>query len=77
MVRVYDQGIGIPEPEHGRLFDRFYRASNASIQHLNGLGVGLWISKQIMEQHGGRIWLETSSPKGSIFAFALPLADTA
>ncbi|HVA88495.1 MAG TPA: PAS domain-containing protein [Chloroflexota bacterium] len=74
IAHVRDQGIGIPAGE-GRLFERFYRAGNASARNFGGMGVGLWLSRQILEQHGGRIWLETTGPQGSIFAIALPILD--
>ncbi|HEY8287095.1 MAG TPA: PAS domain-containing protein [Chloroflexota bacterium] len=74
VTRVGDQGIGIPAGG-GKLFERFYRAGNVDARNFGGMGVGLWLSRQILEQHGGRIWLETTSPQGSVFAMALPLLD--
>lgn len=74
VAHVRDRGIGIPAGG-GKLFERFYRAGNANARNFGGMGVGLWISRQILEQHGGRIWLESTSPEGSVFAMALPLLD--
>ncbi|HXT37433.1 MAG TPA: PAS domain-containing protein [Chloroflexota bacterium] len=71
---VRDQGIGIPAGG-GKLFERFYRAGNANARNFGGMGVGLWLSRQILEQHGGRIWLENTSPLGSVFAMVLPVLD--
>lgn len=75
VVRVRDQGIGIDPAGHGLLFERFYRAHNASVNNFAGLGVGLWISRQIVERHAGQLWLDVTDASGSTFAFRLPLAQ--
>ncbi|MGH2410265.1 MAG: ATP-binding protein, partial [Chloroflexota bacterium] len=74
MIQVRDQGIGIPAGG-GKLFERFYRAGYANARNVGGMGVGLWLSRHILEQHSGRIWLESTCPQGSVFALALPLLD--
>jgi signal transduction histidine kinase len=75
IVTVADRGIGIPADELAKLFQRFYRAAgNGSA---NGLGLGLYNSRLIVEHHGGRIWAESSPGAGSTFAFALPVAPPA
>lgn len=71
-VSVRDYGIGIPEDSLSRLFDRFYRAEQSSNQ-FTGLGLGLYISAEIIKRHHGRIWAERSPDGGSIFHFVLPL----
>jgi signal transduction histidine kinase len=71
-VRVADHGVGVSADERARLFTPFYRTSRTS--HVPGTGLGLHISRQLAERHGGRLWLEASSDAGSVFAFALPLA---
>jgi signal transduction histidine kinase len=71
-VRVADHGVGVPADERARLFTPFYRASRTS--DVPGTGLGLHISQQLAKRHGGRLWLEASSPTGSVFAFALPVA---
>lgn len=71
-VRVADHGVGVPADERARLFTPFYRTSRTT--HVPGTGLGLHISHQLAERHGGRLWLEASSDTGSVFAFALPLA---
>jgi len=70
-VRVADHGVGVPESERAMLFTPFYRTSRTSDVH--GTGLGLHISQQLAKRHGGRLWLETSSEGGSVFALALPL----
>jgi signal transduction histidine kinase len=74
---VVDHGIGIPEAERVRIFDRFYRASNAQGITDTGMGLGLYICRRIIEEHGGRIWVEPTPGGGSTFIAALPLAPTA
>jgi signal transduction histidine kinase len=71
-VEVIDTGIGVLPGELPRLFDDFFRGSNAVRK---GTGLGLSISKRIIEAHGGRIWAESPCPetgKGSRFTFTLP-----
>ena len=74
---VSDSGIGIPQGEQGMLFNRFYRASNASASSISGIGLGLYISSGIIEQHGGRMWVDSQVGHGSSFYFSLPLVQEA
>jgi signal transduction histidine kinase len=74
-VGVSDTGIGIPHEEIGHIFTRFYRGSNAIRVHANGTGLGLFISKRIVEDHGGKLWFESSQGKGSSFYFTLPRGE--
>jgi len=74
-VSVSDPGIGIPEKEQKFVFDRFFRAQNAPPQVYRGLGLGLFITRQIVMEHGGRIWVESRPGKGSTFYFTLPADD--
>jgi signal transduction histidine kinase len=78
-VHIKDCGIGIPEEQQARLFARFSRASNASAHGITGTGLGLFLCRELVERHGGHIWLESEEGKGSIFAFVLPFTppDTA
>ena len=71
LFQVSDQGIGIPEEAMTHLFERFYRAEDKLVR--GGAGLGLYISKQIVEAHGGHIWAESQVGKGSTFSFTLPL----
>jgi signal transduction histidine kinase len=69
-VAVIDRGMGIPAEHLPRLFERFYRADATGA---GGLGLGLYISKMLIEAHGGRIWAESRVGTGSTFTLALPL----
>ncbi len=74
VVSVRDYGIGIPKERQARIFERFYRAHTGTPYDYAGMGVGLYISREIVRAHGGRIWFESEPGKGSTFHFALPLA---
>lgn len=69
---VTDQGIGIPRAEQVKLFDRFHRGQNAHTPETPGAGLGLYISKGIIEAHGGKIGVESEVGRGSTFWFTLP-----
>ncbi|MFN2563423.1 MAG: sensor histidine kinase [Gemmatimonadaceae bacterium] len=71
VVEVRDNGIGVPEPERARLFERFFRAANATATDAEGTGLGLSIVRETVQSLGGRVWAEFPD-KGSVFAFALP-----
>jgi signal transduction histidine kinase len=73
VASVQDFGIGIAEAHHKHLFERFYRASDAEINTYPGLGIGLYISQEIIKRHHGEIWFESSKGAGSTFSFSLPL----
>ena len=70
-VNVSDNGIGIPEKDLPHIFEKFYRADNASSEAIGGTGLGLAIVKYIVESHGGRISVESKLRKGSTFTFTL------
>ncbi len=71
-VYVVDQGIGIPEEEQDKIFERFYRADSPLKKKTRGVGLGLYIARAIVEAHGGKIWVESKPGKGSRFIFWLP-----
>lgn len=71
-VCVTDTGCGIPAHEHEKVFDKFFRGA-AIPEEARGAGLGLAITKSLVELHGGRIWLESTPGKGSRFFFSLPL----
>jgi signal transduction histidine kinase len=75
-VAVRDAGIGLPAGSEGAIFEPFGRAANASHRQIQGLGLGLYICRQIVERHGGRIWAESHGDGiGTTFRFSLPVAD--
>lgn len=72
---VADQGIGIMPGELELIFDRMYRSKDDYVRNLPGGGLGLTMARTIIDRHGGRIWAESEYGQGSIFTFALPLAE--
>jgi signal transduction histidine kinase len=73
VVAVTDRGIGIPAAALPRLFGRFYRAPNAEAQQIGGMGVGLYVVKEIVTLHGGEVAVESAEGQGSTFTISLPL----
>lgn len=73
IVWVKDEGRGISEEDQPHIFDRFYRTHNGNDEHVEGLGLGLYIAREIIVQHGGRMWVESKPGEGSTFYFSLPL----
>lgn len=74
-VSVADNGVGIPVADQPRLFDRFFRAQSAVLTGASGAGLGLPITRSLVELHGGRIWFESELSKGSTFSVTFPVAD--
>jgi signal transduction histidine kinase len=74
MVRasVSDPGIGIPEDQQERIFERFYQVDGSVKRRFSGVGLGLAIVKRIVETHGGQVWVKSEYGKGSTFYFAIP-----
>ena len=73
MLAIRDKGIGIPASQQARMFGRFVRAENARASEITGTGLGLYISRELVERHGGRLWFESAEGVGSTFFFTLPL----
>jgi signal transduction histidine kinase len=73
IVSVADEGVGIPETEAEKIFEKFYRVKNKLTRVTPGAGLGLYICKTVVEAHGGRIWACNRPRGGSIFCFSLPL----
>jgi PAS domain S-box-containing protein len=74
-VSVRDQGIGMSPREMGQLFEKFYRVDRDEVRRAGGTGLGLYITKRLVEMHGGRIWAESRLGAGSVFCFTLPSRD--
>jgi signal transduction histidine kinase len=75
VVRVEDNGVGIPEDQREQVFDRFYRGPSPAVLKIPGVGLGLYISRKLAEHYGGSLVVESSTPgEGTVFALALPLA---
>jgi len=73
LVQIIDQGIGIPAESLPHVFDKFYQIDGSTTRIRGGLGLGLYITKQIVEAHGGQIRVESKLNQGSTFSFTLPL----
>jgi signal transduction histidine kinase len=71
-VKVVDEGIGIPEEEHDRVWWSFYQVDGSTTRQYGGTGIGLTIVKNAVEAHGGRVWLNSAPGRGSTFGFVLP-----
>ena len=72
IISISDEGLGIPRKDIKKVFDRFYRVDKARSRKQGGTGLGLSISKEIVEQHKGRIWVNSAECKGSTFYISLP-----
>ncbi|HSJ59302.1 MAG TPA: ATP-binding protein, partial [Anaerolineae bacterium] len=72
-VEVADSGIGIPQDQLTRIFERFYQVDGTTTRRVGGTGLGLAIVKQIVESHGGQVGVESELGKGSVFYFTIPL----
>ncbi len=77
VVSVQDHGVGVPRGAQARIFERFYKVDRARQRPEagGGTGLGLAIARHVVEQHGGRIWVDSEEGVGSTFRFALPIAD--
>ena len=74
-VSVRDQGIGMSPRDMGQLFEKFYRVDRDEVRRAGGTGLGLYITKRLVEMHGGRLWAESWPGVGSVFRFTLPTSD--
>ncbi len=71
-VDVKDTGIGVAPEDQAKIFQRFYRVNDPAVQEVAGTGLGLPISRMLIEMHGGRMWLQSEVGQGSTFTFILP-----
>ncbi|MEO7019445.1 MAG: ATP-binding protein [Ktedonobacteraceae bacterium] len=74
LVSITDQGIGVSPAYIDHIFERFYRVRNTASRQYSGIGLGLFVTKAIVEAHGGRIWVASNEGLGSTFSFTLPHA---
>ena len=72
-LSIKDTGVGIPEDQKERVFTKFFRGANVMRMETEGTGLGLFITKNIIEAHGGKIWFESEENKGTAFYFTLPV----
>jgi len=77
VIEVEDSGVGIPEPELEKIFEKFHQVEGTSSESAEGVGLGLAITKGLVEAHHGRIWAESEVGKGSVFRFTLPRSSSA
>jgi two-component system phosphate regulon sensor histidine kinase PhoR len=77
VTAVEDHGIGVPASARDRIFERFYKVDRARLRAEagGGTGLGLAIARHVVEQHGGRIWVESVEGAGATFSFALPVGQ--
>ena len=73
-IRVSDTGIGIPEAELEKTFERFYQVDGSTTRRFGGAGLGLAVAKEIVEAHKGTIWVQSQEGEGSTFGIQLPKA---
>ena len=73
VVSITDYGIGIPRHQQAKVFDLYFRAATAPANHYAGLGLGMYISKNIVDRHGGTMELVSEEGQGSTFRFSLPM----
>jgi two-component system sensor histidine kinase VicK len=73
LTSVQDEGLGIPEEMQAKLFTKFFRVDNSDHREIGGTGLGLALCKDIIELHGGKIWVESKEGEGTRFIFSIPL----
>lgn len=76
VVSISDQGVGIPAEAKPKLFNKFFRVDNRETRSIGGTGLGLALVKDLIEAHGGSVWVESKLGQGSTFSFALPLTTS-
>lgn len=75
IIAIQDFGIGISRDSQKRIFERFYRVSTDEHKY-KGLGIGLFISSEIVRKHGGKIWIKSKKNKGATFYFTIPFKSS-
>ncbi len=74
IISVNDEGVGIPQSQQASVFDKFHRVDMSDARQSYGYGLGLYITRKLVEAHGGEIWVDSKPGKGTRFSFTLPLA---
>jgi len=72
VLSVEDEGTGVPDAERERIFERFYQVDQSTTRSVSGAGLGLYICRKLADEIGGRVWLERSDARGSVFTLAIP-----
>ncbi|HRY60112.1 MAG TPA: HAMP domain-containing sensor histidine kinase [Patescibacteria group bacterium] len=72
LIKIKDDGIGIPKSQQKKIFEKFYRCDNAVLTNSGGTGLGLYIVNEIVSGHGGKVWFESKLKKGTTFFISLP-----
>jgi len=75
LLKIRDYGVGIPQYQHSRVFEKFFRSNNSSRYRTEGVGIGLYLAKAILKHFGGEVWFESKEGKGSTFYVSLPAAQ--
>jgi PAS domain S-box-containing protein len=75
LFTLQDSGVGIPKNQQARIFTKFFRAENVVRMETEGSGLGLFITKNVIEAHGGKVWFDSEEGKGTIFHFSLPIKE--
>jgi signal transduction histidine kinase len=75
VISVRDRGIGIPADQQNRIFELFFRAHAGTSHDVGGLGIGLFMAREITIRHGGAMWFESEEGRGSTFYMRLPRAE--
>ena len=72
VFKIEDTGVGIPQRQHKNVFEKFFRGENVA-KKSTGTGLGLYMTKHIVEEHGGKVWFESTEGKGTTFFVKLPI----
>jgi len=70
---ISDTGVGIPQDQQSRIFSKFFRGENVMKMDAEGTGLGMFITKNIIEAHNGKVWFESQKDKGTTFYFTIPI----
>ena len=76
VVSVSDKGVGIPEAKKALIYERFYRAHTNTVHDYGGMGVSLYVAREVIRRHGGETWFTSKENEGSTFCFSLPIAGS-